>query len=135
MRKKSLALLTGILMLFVCRQAAVAESLVGEWRGSANVSALPFSLSATVKLNEDGTFLISLTSLFGIVGLEARGAYTVENGAIAITPSRFDGLFASRLASPERVGTVRLPYTLQDGTLAVAGGAMGLDGSISLSRR
>jgi len=133
-KKNHIALLVS-LMLFICFGVSAAESLTGEWSGSANVSSVPFSLSATVKFHDDNTFSLSLTSLFGIICLEGKGYYTINGSTIAITPVSFSGLFASQLAPPERVGTVNLPYTFWDSKLHIAGNALGLNGTISLSRK
>ena len=135
MRKRFMMILAIALLSLASLHTAGAESLVGEWRGSANVSALSFSLSATVKFEEDGTFSLNLTSLFGISGLNAKGFYAVSDSSISITPTNLGGLFAAQLASVERIGTVSLPYGLQDGKLTIAGSGMGMDGSISLTRR
>lgn len=134
MRKKSLAVLT-IFLILACRQVVAAESLAGEWHGSANTSALPFSLSAAAKFNENGTFSISLTSFLGVICLKVNGAYIVSDGTIAMKPTSFDGLFASQLVAPELIGTASLSYTLRDGKLTIVGNAMGLDGTLSLLRR
>jgi len=135
MGKKILIVVCIFLVLFACLQIATAEMLVGEWHGSAHSPALPFSLSAAVKFNENGSFSIGLTSLFGVACLEAKGVYTVSDSAIAIKPTSFHGLFASQLAPTERIGAVSLPYTLQNGKLTITGNAMGLHGSFDLSRR
>ena len=135
MHKKSLIILVASLMLFACVHTAAADSLAGEWQGSASISALPFSLSATVKFNDDNTFSLRLTTLFGIVCFEGSGVYSVGSNAITITPASFGGLFASQVASPERIGTVSIPYTFWDSRLHIGGQALGLDGTISLSRK
>ena len=128
MQKKSLTILMIFLMLSVGLQAAATDSLIGEWRGSAKVSALPFSFSTTVKVNEDRTFSISF------IGFNANGVYTVSDSAITVTQINYSGLLA-KLVPPENLDTVILPYTLRDGILTIVGNALGINGMISLSRR
>lgn len=135
MLKRCFMLLTVIVIAAGCVPAFAAGSLLGEWRGSANSSSLPFSLSATVVFREDNTFHLSLSAFLGIVNLQARGSYSVTDSAIAVKPTRFEGTLASYLYSPERIGTVSLPYTLSDGRLVIAGNKLGLNGKLTLRRK
>ena len=135
MFKRCLAIGMVIAVAAVCVSSFAAEPITGEWRGSASASSLPFSLSATVIFYEDNTFYLSLNAFLGIVGLEARGNYSVTGSAIAVRPTRFDGSLASYLYAPDRIGTVSLPYTLSDGRLVIEGNRMGLNGKITLRRK
>lgn len=129
MRKKCFTVLIVSLILSVSLQAIAAESLVGEWHGPAQVSGVPFSLSATLNANKDGTFSISVT------GFRAVGYYIVDDSIISVMPTKFDGILAYLLVPPENIGIVSFPYILRDGELSIRGDAMGLSGTMSLSRR
>lgn len=125
--------LTGCILLLVvllAQPVLAADSLTGKWSGKAKVSALPFSVSATIEFGENGAFSLS------IVGLSVTGSYTATDSTLTVTPKKLSGLLASQLESPENIGAFSLQYSVaQDGSLTMSGGIMGIDGTITATRK
>lgn len=128
MKKKTIAVLLFALLMF-SSLSALAASVEGDWQGSAKVSGVPFSLSLNVSFSADGTFSAST------MGLKASGWYSESDGALTVTLGTLDGFLASQLASAQDIGSVSVPITLSDDTLAVSAEAKGLSGSVELKRK
>lgn len=129
MKRKGALLLMILLLMTTMLPGAMAESLDGKWSGKAKISGFPISISATVTF-DGGGFSV------GIVGLNATGSYVDSgDGTLTITLKSFSGLLASRLESPENIGSISLPYTLTDGELVISGGSLGVEGTVTLKRK
>lgn len=127
MTKKVIALALSLALL--CGAAALAaDSISGDWSGKAKITLLPFTVNTDVSFREDGTFTLSM------IGLKASGKYSAGEDTITITPTAFEGLFASQLASPESIGAVKMPLDLEDDTLGMNISLGGVDASIELTR-
>lgn len=129
-KQRVLVWLACILVLSTLWAVSLAEdALTGEWKGSADVSGVPFSLSVTAKFNDDGTFSIST------FGFNAKGQYTTDGQNLAIVLSETGGIFSGMLQSPKDIGQVQVPITLKDDTLSISANTQGMSGSMSLKKK
>ncbi|MDL2318274.1 hypothetical protein LJC74_04185 [Eubacteriales bacterium OttesenSCG-928-A19] len=113
--KKNITIVFAVLLVIaLCAQGAMAESLVGKWSGTVRISTLPFGLPATVTFEEGGRCTIS------VLGMSAAGSYEVRDDSLLVTPDAIEG-----------IGTTSLTMELADGKLSVSGSIDGVDGSFS----
>lgn len=128
-RKKAFALVLCLALSLGSLSAVAAESLAGEWKGTAKVSGLPVALSVTVKFAGDGTFSLST------LGLSASGAYAADGSTLAVRPSKISGILSGMLSSPSSIGEVHLPYAIKDGKLSISVNSQGMQASVSLKKK
>lgn len=110
--------------------ALAADILTGEWKGSADVSGVPFALSVTAKFNEDATFSLST------FGLSAKGTYSTDGQNLSLAMSEISGIFAGMLQAPKDIGTITVPLTFkEDGSVALSASTQGFSASVSMKRK
>lgn len=128
MKKKCAMGMALVLAISMLACGVLAESVVGSWSGSASISGFPFPLSASVTFAEDGTYSIRC------FGLSAAGNYVEKEDALSVTVSSLSGLLALQLMSPEEIGRVGLPISLDGDKLVISANKLGLEGTLSLTR-
>lgn len=122
----ALCLLFSTLLLLASAHAA---SLTGKWKGSANVSGMPFALTVHAEFKDDGTYELTTT------GLTAKGSYQVDGGSLTISVSDLSGLLSSMLADAKDIPSISLPLTLSDTKLSLSGEAHGMSASLSMDKQ
>lgn len=129
MKTKRICILALLMACLLMATGAAAESIVGKWGGRAQVTGFPISLSVKVTFTEDGSFSLSC------FGISASGRYTMGNGSVSVTPTSITGLLSSYLQSPEDIGQVDVPITLDGDALSMSASSMGFEGTMSLKRQ
>ena len=130
-KQKALArILCVLVLLSLLGSALAANSLIGEWKGNANVTGIPLGLSLTVKFNNDGTYTLSA------FGLTAKGKYSSDGQTLSISITELSGFLAGMLQSPSAIGTVRIPFAFQaDGSLSMSINTQGIKANTILKKR
>ena len=128
MKKRIAALVFAMLMVSTLFFGALAaDSLTGEWKGSAKVSGI--RLSFTVKFNADNTFS------FSTVGLSASGTYQTDGNTLTASFTKLSGALSLLLQSPKSIGAVKTAFSLSDNTLTISVNSHGIKTTAALTRK